>query len=128
MICNKCGNQSSDSSRFCEHCGSELGAPVVPPIPQPPMPGVPFQQSIPEKYRPLSPWAYFGLSILFSIPVVGFIFLIVFSFSGSNINRRNYARSYWCALIIVGILAIIVAIFAALFLYNVPVSDIAPMR
>lgn len=62
------------------------------------------------KYKPLSPWAYFGYSLLFSIPLVGFILLIVFSFSDENINRRNYARSFWCALIIV---AVIVAILFA---------------
>ena len=50
---------------------------------------------LPEQYRPLSMWEYFGYSLLFNIPVVGFVFLIVFSFSGSNINRRNYARSYF---------------------------------
>ena len=53
-----------------------------------------------EQLRPISPWAYFGYSILFSIPVVGFICLIVFSLSDTNINRRNYARSFWCGLII----------------------------
>ena len=26
------------------------------------------QQYLPEAYRPLSPWAYFGLSILYSVP------------------------------------------------------------
>ena len=44
----------------------------------------------PEQFRPLSPWAYFGYSILFAIPLVGFILLIVFSLSNQNINRRNY--------------------------------------
>lgn len=48
----------------------------------------------PDVFKPLSPWAYFGLSILFSLPVVGFIFLIIFSVSDANINRRNFARSY----------------------------------
>ena len=59
------------------------------------------------KYAPLSPWAYFGLTLLFSIPVVGFIFLIVFSVSDANINRRNFARSYWCALLVLVAVAII---------------------
>ena len=36
---------------------------------------------LPEKYRPLGAWSYFGLSLLFSVPVVGFIFLIIFSIS-----------------------------------------------
>lgn len=54
----------------------------------------------PDVFKPLSPWAYFGLSILFSLPVVGFIFLIIFSVSDANINRRNFARSYWCIYVI----------------------------
>ena len=58
----------------------------------------------PEKFRPLSPWAYFGYSLLFSIPLVGFILLIVFSVSDENINRRNFARSMWCALVIAAII------------------------
>ena len=49
-----------------------------------------------EKYRPLSPWAYFGSNLLFAVPVVGFVFLIIFSFNNKNINRRNYARSFFC--------------------------------
>ena len=66
---------------------------------------------IPEKYRPISAWGYFGYSLLFWLPIVGFILLIVFSFDNSNINRRNYARSYFCALLLV---VIIVVVFIAL--------------
>ncbi len=47
-----------------------------------------------DRYRLMSPWSYIRLSILYSIPVIGWIFMIVFSFS-SNINRRNFTRSYW---------------------------------
>ena len=67
--------------------------------------------NIPEKYRPISMWGYFGLEILFSIPVVGTIILIVFALGGTkNINKRNYARSYFCFLVImVIIMAILVA-------------------
>ncbi len=60
-----------------------------------------------EQFRPLSPWAYFGYTILFAIPVIGWIFLIVFTFSDRNINRRSFARSYWCiALVTVALFAI----------------------
>lgn len=61
----------------------------------------------PQQFKPLSPWAYFGYSILFSIPVVGFILLIVFSFNDDSINRRNFARSYWCVYIIIAVLLLI---------------------
>lgn len=73
------------------------------------------EKDLPAKYRPLGAWAYFGYSLLFSIPLVGFILLIVFSFSDDNINRRNFARSYWCALIVALILFVIMFIFAAIF-------------
>ena len=68
------------------------------------------ESRIPPEYRPLSPWAYFGLTILYSVPVVGWIFLIVFAISGSNINRRNHARSFFCVYAIVAILWIIALI------------------
>lgn len=61
----------------------------------------------PDVFKPLSPWVYFGLSILFSLPVVGFIFLIIFSVSDANINRRNFARSYWCIYVIIAVAAVV---------------------
>ena len=69
---------------------------------------------IPDNYKPISPWGYLGYSILFAIPVLGLILLIVFSFSDANINRRNYARSIWCALLVGIIITIILVILAAL--------------
>ena len=62
-----------------------------------------------SKFRPLSPWAYFGYGILFAIPVVGFILLIVFSVIDGNVNRKNFARSYFVALLILVIALIVVA-------------------
>lgn len=53
-----------------------------------------------EEFKPISAWGYVGYTLLFAIPVVGWIFLIVFSFSSKKINRRNFARHYWCYLII----------------------------
>ena len=68
---------------------------------------------IPEEYKPLSPWAYVGYNLLFMIPLVGLIMLFVFAFSDKNINRRNYARSFFCAFLIgfiISVLAIILMI------------------
>lgn len=63
---------------------------------------------IPEEYKPISMWGYFGYEILFAIPIIGFILLLVFSFGGTrNKNLKNFARSYFCFLIIVVILILI---------------------
>lgn len=65
-------------------------------------------ENIPEEYRPISMWGYFGYELLFSIPCVGFILLIVFALGGAkNINLRNFARSYFCYMIIVAVLVLI---------------------
>ena len=120
MFCKTCGNQMADTAAVCEKCGTVVeipetvyAAPVAPAPQQTVVYTTPVMtKEIPEENRPLSPWAYFGLQLLFAIPIVGFIFLIVFSCNGSNINRRNFARSYWCGLIIVGIVAAVVFLFA----------------
>lgn len=64
--------------------------------------------NIPEEYRPISMWGYFGYEILFSIPCVGIVLLIVFAVGGTkNVNLRNFARSYFCFLLIMAILVVI---------------------
>ena len=71
--------------------------------------------NVPAEYTPISMWGYFGYSILFSIPVVGFIFICVFALGGTkNVNKKNYARSYFCtlilALIIIGLIVLVAAL------------------
>ena len=65
---------------------------------------------LPAKYRPMGAWSYFGYQILFSIPLIGFIVLLVCAFSDTNINRRSFARSYFCVLIIAIIIAVILVV------------------
>ena len=63
--------------------------------------------NIDSRYTPISMWGYFGYQLLFSIPVIGFIILIVFAINHHNINVKNYDRSYFCSFILVIILLII---------------------
>ncbi len=72
------------------------------------------------RFAPLSPWAYFGLSLLFSVPIVGFVFLIIFSASSANINRRSFARSYWIIFVIELIICAVVVILAAVGVLTLP--------
>ena len=51
--------------------------------------------------KPISLWGYFGYQILFALPVVGWILVIVFAFASPNVNVRNFARSYFCILIVI---------------------------
>lgn len=105
MNCNNCGNVLPEGANNCPYCGASTAQPVY---------QSPVQQELPEQYRPLSPWAYWGLSILFTVPIVGLIFLIIFSFNSGNINRRNFARSYWCTIFIVLAILLVIVLIAAL--------------
>ncbi len=116
MFCTNCGAPLEGTVNNCPNCGTAVSKdePVrVNPVPQQaPVYTAPAQQVVtnivPEENRPLSPWAYFGLQLLFAIPVVGFVFLIIFSCNSGNINRRNFARSYWCSLIILAVVLLVV--------------------
>jgi hypothetical protein len=142
MKCSKCGQECPEGSVFCTNCGSSLAAQAQPnqqqtygaqanqaqqpygaqanqqqysaPQYNAPVYGQGFNpNNIPPEYKPISMWGYFGYELLFSIPCVGFILLIVFSVGGTkNINLRNFARSYFCFLIVLAVLAIIITAIA----------------
>lgn len=138
MFCPKCGTEVSDDKAFCPECGNPLksqaqqnsGAQQAAGAQQAsegqqtagaqngarPHPQVQFQSDtvvLPDEYKPISMWGYFGYEILFSIPIVGFIVLIVLSINGKNQNVKNFARSYFCFTIIVLILLAILLVSVA---------------
>ena len=66
------------------------------------------ENNVPAEYQPISMWGYFGYELLFSIPCIGLILLLVFSFGGTkNKNLQNFARSYFCLLIVVAVIVLI---------------------
>lgn len=72
-------------------------------------------QSIPPEYAPISMWGYFGYELLFlAIPCVGLILALVFSFTASNVNVKNFARSNFCLLIIITIIVGLILAFASM--------------
>ena len=60
-----------------------------------------MKYDVPSELQPLSPWKYFLLNILYAIPLIGLIFMICHAIGSQNINKRNYARSFFCILIVV---------------------------
>lgn len=72
----------------------------------------PARTIIIEKTGPLSFWKFLGILFLTSIPVVGFIMILVWSFVNSfNKNTRNYARAVFVLGLIytVALIAVIIA-------------------
>lgn len=128
MNCPNCGKDNLETARFCEVCGTKMEVPVTPetpaPVVQPETAPVvqteaapvektaPAEPEIPEKYRPISSWGYVGYWILYSIPLLGFIFWVIHVFSSKNLNRRNYARSFFCAFLLGLLFTVILALVA----------------
>ena len=131
-FCKYCGKELNDTATFCSECGrsveeesrttANLNVAPATPVVQPVVYATPTTSSqiteadLPEKFKPLGAWSYFWLSVLYSIPIVGFIFLIIHSASADNINRRNFARSHWIPFVIS---AIIIAIYIFLIISGV---------
>ena len=114
-----CGKPLNEGALFCPECGTpvkkietenvnveETTASQAQPN------NIPIRNYDPRfDYTPLGAWSYFLYTLLFSIPIIGFIFAIVFAVGGTNrINLRNYARSYFCWLLITVVLVIILLI------------------
>jgi len=76
---------------------------------------------IPAAYKPISAWGYFGYRLLYSIPLIGWIILIVHALAASNVNVRRHARSYFCTFLLIVLIA---AVFAALVLVSGIFTDI----
>ena len=69
---------------------------------------------LPPELRPLSPWTYFGLEILYLIPVIGVIFLLCHAIGSSNVNKRNFACSHFCGQLLVLLVVLVLACTGAL--------------
>ena len=109
MKCPSCNLELGENAKFCPVCGTKAAAAQPAATYDRPV----YPQSAPAKPaqpapKLMSPWAYVGWQLLFSIPLVGFILLVVFSFDNNNLNLRNFARSYWCAMLI-GFIILILA-------------------
>ena len=74
-----------------------------------------IEKHLPKSYRPISGWGYFWRAVLYAIPVLGLICLFANALGSKNRNGRNFARAYFCALLIalIGAVAVVILTFVA---------------
>ena len=89
--------------------------PVVPPV-------APDAYTGDPRFKPLSAWAYAGYSLLYSLVPFGWIVAIVHAVDNDNITRRNFARGFWCKVLVgaaIGVLGVLLAVALGVSLFNV---------
>lgn len=111
MNCPRCGRPLALGETVCRNCGQPVGSTQAP---------VQMNYGA-QQPNYMSPWAYVGYNLLFMLPIVGFILLIVFSVDNDNINRRNYARSFFCVMLLALIISVVALI--PLFIFGFDVFD-----
>ncbi|MBR2351159.1 MAG: hypothetical protein IKA67_03925 [Clostridia bacterium] len=58
--------------------------------------------------KSIKPWGYVWLTILYAIPVLGWLVWLINALFAKNTNVKNHARSYFCAVVLILIVAVIV--------------------
>lgn len=86
-----------------------------------------IEKQLPKAYRPISGWGYFWRAVLYAIPVIGWIVLLVNAIGSKNRNGRYFARSYFCALLLGVIVAVVVLVVDTLLNGAIiqPLKDLA---
>ena len=111
-FCTNCSNKLQNGSVFCTACGTKNNSsPNRRPTPAP----QPIQSAAPTVADPpVSTAGFFGMMLLFSLPVIGWLACLVMAFVPSNQNIKHFARAMliWLliALILTGIVAFAVTI------------------
>lgn len=101
--CKECGKEISELAERCPNCGAYNGKS-----------GTSLNGGISEEYTPISPWGYVGYQLLFSIPIIGLIVLCIYAFGNiENINLKNYAKSYFCIILVLIVLIMLLAMMIA---------------
>ena len=86
---------------------------------------------IPASHKPIRAWGYVGYRILFNIPVIGWLIWLFKALGAKNKNVKNFARSYFCEVVLALIVAVVLALagvavyFVAPELFNQIVDALA---
>lgn len=83
--CPKCGGEAAEGERFCTLCGEPMPERTAP-VQQTYVPAA-------KKDGEVSTGGFFGLMLLYAIPVIGIIVCIIMAFADKNVTRKHFARA-----------------------------------
>ena len=97
IFCNSCGKEMGEGTAFCNECGSPVVTSTAT-LQQPVQPEkTPKLQQQPahanEKATVVSTGYFFGIVILYAIPIIGWIACLITAFGSKNHNKKNFAKA-----------------------------------
>ena len=129
-FCTECGKEIADGVAFCTECGTKAPADPVsattetvteakdtkvetPVVHTPPAQSYPAQQTYTQPApdptsKVVGTGAYFGLMLLFAIPIIGQIACLIMAFAPKNKNIKHFARAQLIWMVIGIIIAALV--------------------
>ena len=114
-FCTGCGSELNDNASFCTNCGKAFDTQQTaqktmqtPAAPQAPKAKAQPAQPVyaPQNLTAVGTSWYFGMMLLFAIPVIGWILCLVTALSNKNQSKKNFAKAMLIWLIIGLILSI----------------------
>ena len=105
-VCNSCGSQLPEGTGFCTRCGAKYQPELRS---QTPEPGYASHPAAPAE-KCVSTGAFFGLMLLFSLPVLGWVICIIMAFAPKNRNIRNFARAMLIWLVIALVISLLLGL------------------
>lgn len=125
IFCKHCGLLLPAHETVCPRCGTPAPRPSAPPVrtplyesaaPQPPKEGPRYDSPAAEPRSPMGLAGYFSSLILFAIPLVGLIFMLIWSISDRvRPERRRLAQAYLIRTVIFSALLLVAAlVFSAI--------------
>ena len=136
-FCTECGKEIADGVAFCTECGTKAPADPAPSVTETVTEAVTTKVETPAVHTPtaqtgyqpqqtytqhapdptskvVGTGAYFGLMLLFAIPIIGQIACLIMAFAPKNKNIKHFARAQliWMviAIVLIGILVALLSV------------------
>ena len=110
-FCKECGSEIPVGVSFCNNCGAPAQQTQPAVSPQPVQQAAPVQaQPVPLMDGTVGTGYFFGMMLVYAIPIVGWVVCILTALKGKHQTKKNFAKAMMIWLIIGLVLSLITGV------------------